>query len=101
VPAADLIRLARQVGAALLRLGYVMVDFVGFSEDGDVKLVGFDIRTNTHPQTLTTAYFNLCCGYDSARNAMVMLNSVHPDAKNSRRWAVIMEKMTHAAMARA
>jgi hypothetical protein len=103
VPAAGLIRLGRQVGSALLRrgiLGYVMIDFVGFSEDDDIKLVGFDIRTNTYPHILTMAYFNLCSGYDAARNAMIILNSIHPDSKKCRRWAVIMEGMTHPAMGR-
>jgi hypothetical protein len=96
----DLIRMARQVGSCLMKkgvLGYVMVDFMSFIEEGEIRTIGFDIRLNTYPDVLTIAYLNLCCGYDSVNNRMVMMNSVRSDIRRQRRFAIVQTELTHAA----
>jgi hypothetical protein len=97
----QLIRLGRQVGSCLMKkgvIGYVMVDFLAFFEEGETRVVGFDIRLNVYPDVLTIAYFNLCCGYDQNQNKMLMIRSVRSDIRKQRRFAVIQTELTHAAL---
>lgn len=82
----ELITLAKQVGAILLRkkvIGYVMIDFLAFKEDEAIKILGYDIRLNAYPSAVFTAYINLCCGYDPEKNKMLILNSVNCDATST------------------
>lgn len=76
----DLLAMAKQVGAVLLKrkvIGYVIVDFLSFKEEEEIKILGFDIRINAYPGVLSTAYMNLCCGYSSEKNKMILLNTVN------------------------
>jgi hypothetical protein len=95
----QLVRMGRQVSSCLMKkgiIGYVMVDFLAFFEEGETRIIGFDIRLNLYPEILTIAYFNLCCGYDQSQNRMLMIRSVHSDLRRKRRFAVIQTELTHA-----
>ena len=96
-----LIQMGRQVGAVLMKrgiLGYVLVDFLAFKEDSEIKLLGFDVRLNSYPSVITTAYMNLCCGYNEQTNSMVMLQTVQCDSKKARRYAIVHNSLTHPAL---
>jgi hypothetical protein len=98
----ELIVSARQVGAVLLTkgiLGYVAVDFMSFTEDGEPRLIGFDIRLNCYPGVLSTAFLNLVSGYDPDANRLLTLNSLHSGIRRARRYAVIQNGLSHPAMA--
>lgn len=76
----ELLAMAKQVGAVLLKkkiIGYVVVDFLTFKEEDEIRILGFDIRLNSYPSVLSTAYMNLCCGYSPEKNKMLLLNSVN------------------------
>ncbi|OHT03985.1 IQ calmodulin-binding motif family protein [Tritrichomonas foetus] len=96
----ELLAMAKQVGAVLLKkkiIGYVMIDFLAFKEENEIRILGFDIRLNAYPGILSTAYMNLCCGYKSEKNKMVMLKSVNCESKNAKRFAIIQNCLTHPA----
>ena len=96
-----LIQMGRQVAAVLMKrgiLGYVLVDFLAFKEDSEMHILGFDIRLNSYPSILNTAYMNLCCGYNENTNSMVMLQTVQYDCKKSKRYAVVHNSLTHPAL---
>jgi hypothetical protein len=96
----SLLRMARQVGSCLMKkgvLGYVMIDFMSFLEEGEIRTVGFDIRLNAYPDVLTIPYLNLCCGYNPANNRMTMISSIRSDLRRQRRFAIVQTELTHAA----
>ena len=96
----ELIAMAKQVGSVLLKrkiLGYIMVDFLTFKEENEIRIIGFDIRLNAYPSILSTAYMTLCCGYKANKNKMILLNTIKTDNQNSKRFAVVQNCLTHPA----
>lgn len=86
VDSVELIAMAKQVGAVLLKrkvIGYVSVDFLAFKEEEEIRILGFDVRINSYPASLTTSYMNLCCGYSSEKNKMLLLSSVNAEPYSS------------------
>jgi hypothetical protein len=98
----ELIRLGKQVGAAIMKrcvLGYVEVEFMTFLEEGEIRIMGFDLRLNRYPAVLTTTYMNLCCGFDADRGYMGVLDSLQQQGSRPFvRYAVVLDGMTHPAM---
>ncbi|KAH0791693.1 IQ calmodulin-binding motif family protein [Histomonas meleagridis] len=102
VDGTHLIGLSRQVGSVLMRkgvLGYVIIDFLSYVEENEIRLIGYDIRLNSYPNSLYTAYFTLCAGFDSQRNKMLLLNNIKTTEKTFKRFAIVQSQISHPGLA--
>jgi hypothetical protein len=70
-----------------------------FTEEDEIRIMRFDIRLNHYPSILTTAYMNVCCGFEPDVGAMVILDSLQQQGKRPfERYSVILDRLTHPSM---
>ena len=96
-----IISAGRQIGAVLLKRsvrGFVSVDFILAVDDGKLRLFGYDIRVNSYPQSIMTAFALGVCGFVEKTNEVKVLNSINSGRRN--RFAVIQTQPKHSALSR-
>ena len=102
VDPSKLISRAKQAASVLIKrgiIGHVTVDFISFDLGKGIQLAGFDIRTNSYPSSLYSAYLTLCAGFNEETGKMVLLKNVGDPDEDSQRFCVIQNCVSHPGMA--
>jgi hypothetical protein len=97
----ELVGHARRVGGVLLNrgvVGYVTVDFLLYQDDEGLKMIGYDIRINSFPSLLISAYMTLCAGFNEETGKVLLLRHVGEGVVNPARHVVIQNAVTHPGM---
>jgi hypothetical protein len=97
----ELVGHAKRVGGLLLNkviLGYVMIDFMLYRDDGGLKLMGYDIRLNAFPSFLMSTYMTLCAGFNAESGRVVLLRHVGEGTARPIRHVVVQNAVTHAGL---
>lgn len=102
VDPSDLICKAKQAASVLIKrgiIGHVTIDFISFDVGKGVQFVGFDIRTNSYPSILYTAYLTLCAGFNEETGKMCLIRNVGDPAEDAQRYCVVQSCVSHPGMA--
>jgi hypothetical protein len=97
----ELVGHARRLGGVLLNhgvVGYVTIDFLLYQDDEGLKMIGYDIRINSFPSLLMSAYMTLCAGFNQETGKMLLLKHVGEAVVNPARHVVIQNAVTHPGM---
>lgn len=102
VDGTQLLAMAKATCAQIMKssyIGYVMIDFIAFKENGDIKIMGYDIRFNCFPSLLTATYGSLLTDYDETTNKMKLIQNVGKSGMKNTRYAVVQSGLTHSGFA--